>query len=291
MYGVLLQGNQTAVVTYDGSLYTLSHLRAMPQRVEGLNPVVGVACSMSNFTVAVLEDGNVWASGNNADGQIGPVDVGRIIDEFLPIGSLRGVIAVATGGGHSVFLFADGTVATMGWNCEGQLGNGGTHNSAEPIRLDLQNVVSIGAGYTFSAAVTENGRVFTWGYGGFGRLGNGSNESQRQPRVIPGITDAVAVSCGDHHSAIVHRDGSLSTFGGSQQLCPELGQGDGIRMQFTPRRVRGIEGAVAVACGGFHTIVRHEDGRVSTFGNGVYGQLGLGGGIRGTSVPQVVHFE
>jgi alpha-tubulin suppressor-like RCC1 family protein len=181
----------------------------------------------------------------------------------------------------------------MGWNREGQLGDGTRVNSSRPIILpQLKGVVSVGAGWNYSAAVTERGQVFTWGDGSLGQLGNGAREPhQLMPLPIDGVNDAVSVSCGEHHTAIVHLDGGLSTFGGSYNYHGELGHGDDIHFQLTPRRVRGIEKAVAAACGDNHTVVQHADDRVSTFGGGTRGQLGLGPGIVRTSVPRFVDFE
>ena len=43
-----------------------------------------------------------------------------------------------------------------------------------------------------------------------------------------------------------------------------------------PAKLRGIRGVVALAAGAFHAIALQDDGRVLSWGNGDYGQLGLG---------------
>jgi alpha-tubulin suppressor-like RCC1 family protein len=281
--------NESAIVTRQGELFTFAHNDLVLRR-EGLVGVIGVAYGSSDFLVAVLYDGGVMGRGNNRLGQLSGEDEPReFIEEFQRIvPELPAVRAVAAGFAHCVYLLTDGRIATMGWNADGQLGDGTQVRSARPIILpELRNVVSIGAGHDFSAAVTERGEVFTWGAGG--QLGHGDRDRRLIPTAIVGVDDAVSVSCGQGHAAIVHREGGLSTFGGyPYEDYGELGHGDDIHVLYAPLRVPRIEDAVAVACGVDHTIVQHADNRVSTFGDGRFGQLGLGPGIVRTSVPQFV---
>ena len=72
-----------------------------------------------SFTLAIAENGNVYAWGNNTQGQLGIGLHGgnwgvftEGIDRSTPteIPALADVIAVAAGGHHSLFLKSDGTV-------------------------------------------------------------------------------------------------------------------------------------------------------------------------------------
>lgn len=57
---------------------------------------------------------------------------------------------------------------------------------------------------------------------------------------------------------------------------------------FMPKPVTGFLGDVDdVGCGGSHTIVRMADGKCYGFGNGIYGQLGIGSN-KNSSVPVLI---
>jgi alpha-tubulin suppressor-like RCC1 family protein len=86
-------------------------------------------------SVALKEDGTVWAWGANGSGQVGNGDVGE--DKLNPVqvieltGYLTDITAIAAGtsywlnqGGHSLALRNDGTVRTWGYGLDGQLGDG-----------------------------------------------------------------------------------------------------------------------------------------------------------------------
>jgi alpha-tubulin suppressor-like RCC1 family protein len=88
--------------------------------------VSGVAGG-SAHSLAVKADGNVWAWGSNAYGQLGD---GTTTDRLSPVAvaGLAGVTVIAASGGlygaHSLALKPDGTVWAWGNNSGGQVGDG-----------------------------------------------------------------------------------------------------------------------------------------------------------------------
>ena len=91
-------------------------------------------------SVALLNDGTVWAWGYNNSGQLGD---GTTTNRSTPVqvkgpggaGYLMGVTAIATGDSHSVALLNDGTVWAWGENFYGSLGDGSTTKSAAPVQV------------------------------------------------------------------------------------------------------------------------------------------------------------
>jgi alpha-tubulin suppressor-like RCC1 family protein len=143
----------------------------------------------------------------------------------------------------------------------------------------LENVISIAAGEAHNAVVTADGRVATWGTNTSGQLGrNSDEENEAIPTFLDDINDAESVACGNYMTAIVHQNGTVSTFG---EGGPSLGLGEGIWRQNTPERIPGLENVVAVSISTgneYHCFVLalHRDGRISIFGNGRRLLEGLG---------------
>jgi len=161
--------------------------KTAPIQVRALGAKVTAFAGGYSHSLAVKENGSVWAWGSNSNGQLG--DDSRI-DSAWPV-SVRGLgleaKSVAAGESHSVALQVDGTVWAWGWNGGGQLGDGSTVDSSTPllVRALLSTVpvtVSIAAGAFHSvacAAATGNSgiapgasdRIIEWGWHGESQLG------------------------------------------------------------------------------------------------------------------------
>ena len=83
---------------------------------------------------------------------------------------------------------------------------------------------------------------------------------------------------GDHnsrlHRCVLHTDASVSCWG--LNYYGRLGQGEDYRAHYLPAKVPGIDDAVALAVGNYHTCVVHGDGGVSCWGYNNDGQMGTG---------------
>lgn len=88
--------------------------------VQVLDRAVSVHASNNN-TYALLNDGTLWAWGDNSSGDIGD---GTTEDRLFPIPVLSQVEQVSVGWDHVLARRTDGTLWTWGANVTGQLGNG-----------------------------------------------------------------------------------------------------------------------------------------------------------------------
>ena len=141
-------------------------------------------------SLALTSTGTVFAWGYNADGELGdggtaksnvPVKVklpaGKKVTAIAAGGSLTGVGVIVAGPAHSVAVTSTGSVFAWGHNADGELGDGGTANSAVPVKVKLPagtKVTGVAAGELHTLAVTSSGTVFAWGGNNFGQLGDGS---------------------------------------------------------------------------------------------------------------------
>ncbi len=133
---------QLGVGSDDATINTLQH-------IEQLDKVIDIAAG-EYHSLAVLQDGTVWAWGSNEFGQLGNDRFGpdaneispvQVIDNHDPTGVLQGIIAVEAGKNHSYALKNDGSIRAWGRNSDGQLGDGGKYQRAEsPVKTAGINV-------------------------------------------------------------------------------------------------------------------------------------------------------
>jgi alpha-tubulin suppressor-like RCC1 family protein len=158
--------------------------------VSNLTGVVAVAAGF-HHSLALKNDGTVWAWGSGMDGQLGYEQGPTSRNTPAQVPGLTDVVAVAAGDRHSLALKADGTVWGWGNNLSGQLGNGTWQPyHYTPVKaLNLTDVVAVDAGYGHSMAVKGDGTVWTWGDNRRGQLGDGTTLRDRNtPGQVMGLS-------------------------------------------------------------------------------------------------------
>ena len=162
--------------------------RCTPARLAAFGVSKTVQLAMAGHTVAVGENGEVFAWGANADGQLGLGDFGsRLVPQQLSCPSAN---TATCSNSHTMILTKRGEVFTCGHNRFGVLGLGEeepeyTRHSRRSATLTLvaglPRVACISADAFSVTAVAPDGRLFTWG------LSAGSGDT---PDVWPGYTYA-----------------------------------------------------------------------------------------------------
>jgi alpha-tubulin suppressor-like RCC1 family protein len=149
---------------------------AMPSATPATQVTAGV-----RYSCARLTDGRVACWGDNASGQLGRGTISALAQPtpVAVIGITNAISVAATAGFvrglHTCALLADGRVKCWGDNDRGQLGNGSTERSAEPVFVSgIGNATQIAVGAGFSCALLADGLVKCWGENTNGTLGEGS---------------------------------------------------------------------------------------------------------------------
>ena len=151
-YGQL--GNGTG-----GQYYSNIHV---PIQVMNLADVAAIAGGYWH-SLALKNDGTVWAWGFNGNGELGN---GINANSNVPVRvmNLTGVIAISGGYFHSLALKNDGTVWAWGENPNGRLDRGANVVSNVPVHvLNLTDVTSIAGCYWHSLVLKNDGMVWAWG--------------------------------------------------------------------------------------------------------------------------------
>jgi alpha-tubulin suppressor-like RCC1 family protein len=222
--------------------------------------------------------GNTNSIGDNEQPwRAGDVDVGAPVQDLV------------AGGYHTCALLTDGAVRCWGLGGSGQLGYGTTTNVGDSQNPSSRGNVNVGgpvrqlsAGLHHTCALLNTGRVRCWGLGTSGQLGYGNGTSVLQPTVAGDVnlgtptTRALQVAAGGAHTCALLDDGTLKCWGAGAD--GRLGYGSSATQLAPPAATVNLDGATAyqISAGGAHTCALLSTGKARCWGNGLYGQLGIG---------------
>ncbi|KAH3756159.1 UVB-resistance 8 [Pelomyxa schiedti] len=272
-HGQLGLGTQSSREEAPKPLYSL-------QLGGGRGAVVTASCG-GEFTVALLNSGQVFSWGYNKFGQLGLGDVNnRTAPCEVTLLRAEGVIAIACGGYHTLAKTDSGIMYSWGAGDYGQLGLG----TFDPVTctphpipaLGGRNVTQISCGAWHSAALYHSGELYTWGNNEQGQLGLGDLYNRNTPQLVSSINGPVAfVSCGCTNTFAVRGNGVVFSWGNNEY--GQLGfSGNGTVM--TPHSVSFFrrERVVSISCGISHTVALLKSGDIVVCGSNRDGELGMG---------------
>jgi|WetSurMetagenome_2_1015567.scaffolds.fasta_scaffold46738_2 alpha-tubulin suppressor-like RCC1 family protein len=272
-----------------------------PVQVVGVNKVgyltgiTGVSAGGTHI-LAFINNGNVYAWGNNGDGQLGnnsdeassaPVQVIKASDST----PLSGITAVSAGGSHSLALRNDGTVWAWGSNDEGKLGVTTPDNpqrtavQVTSLTTAVTKVAAAGGGHSLALMDNIDKTVMSWGRNTSGQLGRSTTTPATPGTVVKvagDLTNVTGIAAGMSHSLFLLGDGTVWACG--YNLFGQLGDGSTTSKNFAVQVV-GLTGiATQIAAGFDHTLARMSDGSVWAWGLNNSGQLGNGAPLTGSDL-------
>ncbi|MFH1809934.1 MAG: RCC1 repeat-containing protein [Pseudomonadota bacterium] len=168
----------------DGRLATPTSAQEPFARQVELSPgqalADATALAVGNAHACVVRTGDlVWCWGANGSGQLGDGSTTTRTSPVQVAGNLSQVSTLTAGGSHSCALDQNQRAWCWGANVYGQLGDGSTANSSEPVRVRLdpntmlEPVLSLSAGGEFTCAVDSAGVLRCWGSNAGAQLGQG----------------------------------------------------------------------------------------------------------------------
>jgi alpha-tubulin suppressor-like RCC1 family protein len=240
--------------------------------------------SGSNHTLAIRDDGTLWAWGLNNRGQFGTGATSTTpTGTPVQVGSARDWVAVTAGLEFSLALKSNGTLYAWGANDQGQLGLGHNTQVTTPQPLpqkDNSKWVAVSANGLHALGLTATGLVFSWGYNGYGQLGNGSTLNQNNPgqACIPRSSECYiryhAISTGSTHSLGVTIDKKVYAWGNNS--LGQLGINEMGNIRPAPVLVSDVTPNMEVVSGGHeHTSFFLENNEILGSGDNRFGQLAM----------------
>ena len=267
-----------------GNGIATSYVLQPAQVVTSSGTLTGItAVSAGEYhSLGLRNDGTVWAWGYNAFGQLGnntTTNSNKAVEVLNTSGTpLSNIVAIAAGENHSLAVDSSGNLWAWGYNNSGQLGDGTTtnHLEAEQISLSGTMVTQVAGGGFYSLAITSTGTVLAWGANTYGELGDGTTTNRLTPVAVQNLTSVASIGAGQYHSIATESNGSVWTWGFNNN--GQLGNGTFDSSNHdSPAQLTGItaaSGANVGSAGGYHTLLINSGGVLTTWANGMYGQLG-----------------
>lgn len=257
--------------------------------------------------VARAASGRAFASDEGVDA---PVEVMIASD----VGAVFPLRALAAGSRNSLCVTDRGETYAWGWNSHRALSfhwrECDEMRVETPRKSSMVNgsdggaveAVAMASGGWHALCVDAGGDAFGWGgneYAQAGVMSEGKEEGKEKeerevipdrdwaparallspPRRVTLPAPVAQVTCGGMSSFALLRDGSVFEWG-------QTSEDDEPRMFPTYLSAR-EKHVVEIAAGSFHLLMRTRNGEVLSYGNGTYGQLGLGA-IGASAEPRVV---
>ena len=141
----------------------------------------------------LTQDGDLYAWGYNADGQLG---VGDVIPRSSPVAVVGGLkwekLARLSGGNASVIGIQRGTGAAYGWgrNTLGTAGLGDDTPRSSPVAVagGLKfSHIHMGDDCVYGHA--SDGNTYGWGYNAYGQVGDNTVLDRSSPTLVQGVTE------------------------------------------------------------------------------------------------------
>lgn len=226
----------------------------------------------SYYSMAIKNDGTLWAWGMNWAGQLG---IGSTVNQSTPVqvGTATDWAAISCGDAHSLGIKNDGTLWGWGFNGLGQLGIGSTIAQKTPVQIgNASNWISVECGYSHSLGIRSDNTLWAWGGNEQGELGLGSNQNQSSPMQVGNGTDWKSVSAGIFQTLAIRGNGLLFAWGRNDY--GQLGNGSNAD-QNVPIQIGNVTGWVSVESGGSHSIAIHNVDTLFGWGRNNEGQAGI----------------
>ncbi|MDB4865611.1 discoidin domain-containing protein, partial [Euryarchaeota archaeon] len=167
---------------------------------SNLTNIVKIGSTNGGFHVvlsSLASGGHVYGAGYNGYGQLGDNSTSNrsTVVQMKGVGGtgfMQNIVSIDTGGHSTIICDSSGYVYCVGYNGQGQLGQGNTTNSNTPLKVKgvggtgyLENIIKVQCDDTSCLALSSTGKLYGWGRNNFGNLGDGTETQRTTPIEVP----------------------------------------------------------------------------------------------------------
>ena len=268
-HGVLLQSgnslinNQSLVETFSVNII---------QKFEG------AMSSGYNTLYGIRNDGSIYASGINNDGQMGIN--GNFLSGSSYLSHLGNAQTVAAGARHTLVLKSNGNVIEMGAT---DLSQTEAHGDVFIEKSGLSQIQAIFVGSYTSFALNNSNQLYAWGDNDKGQLGIGTFSNISTPTLVSLPAGNIKhVASGVEHTLVLI-DSTVYACGSNGY--GQLGHNDLTLTQNTFQPIANLSNIYSIGAGGFHSFAIDNHLKVKAWGKNSHGQLGLNPIVKYTITP------
>ena len=278
----------------DPSITKDSTFEAMSEMIEYIKENFGgdpsaikqIVCGY-NMAFIVLNDGSLWACGDNTYGQLGFGDkTNRSSFSQVDVDNVKYI--GCSDAQRNVFIVKnDGSLWACGLNTSGQLGLGDKTNKTTftQVTTNINNdVKKIVGAQTHTIILKNDDTIWACGSGSSYQLGTGTTETYTT--FVQVTNDVKDIVTNNNHTFIIKNDGSLWACGSNSynQLGLDSGSTNKTFTQVTTNINNDVK---QISTSLRHTFIVKNDGSLWACGTNSYGQLGLGDKTNKTTFTQV----
>ncbi len=238
-----------------------------------------------NHSLAVKNDGTLWAWGSNGGGRLGD---NTTVSKNIPtqIGTDANWVDVEASFSSSYAIKTDGTLWAWGINADGQLGLGTTTFSYRvPTQVGTDtNWQSISSHDDYCIAIKTDGSLWAWGRNNYGQLGDNTTTNKNAPVQIGTDTDWQSLSNGQSHSLAIKSNGTLWAWGNNANGA--LGDGTFVNKS-VPVQIGTSNNWQKIDAGFGHSLGVKTDGTLWAWGANSNGEYGANSSTSSSSPIQV----
>jgi alpha-tubulin suppressor-like RCC1 family protein len=158
-------------------------------------------------TVALKQNGTLWAWGYNNCGQLGDASTNNTSSPVSVVGGFTDWCQISAGKYHNAGLRTNGTIWAWGGNNCGQIGDSTLVNKSSPVSVvgGFTNWCLVAA-YEHTSAIKTDGSLWTWGPSCFGQIGDGFTVNRSSPvSIVGGLTKWCSLDVGGNGHVLAIR--------------------------------------------------------------------------------------
>jgi len=232
-----------------------------------------------NSSMAIDNNGKVWGWGFNAYGQLGVNSVVSYSTPVAILGANKTFCKVGAGRYQFFAIDKNGKGWSWGRNDSGQLGVNSVVCYSTPVAIlgTTKTFCDIKSQIQTALGLDKNGKLWSWGYNAYGDIGDNTTAAKSTPVAVGGANKTycnIMMSGNDgFHSTAIDKDGKLWSWG--YNLYGQLGDNTVVSKR-TPIAVLGTTKTFCkVDTRAYGQVALDKNGKIWTWGNGQYGQMGV----------------